>query len=416
MQIIPINVKSQKMSNPVESNNNGISTDEKARQDVIEILEKAVKLNASDIHFAPYSKKTVHINYRIDGKIMPGFELGAIPYRRVAFYLRELAGMQRATRRPDSKRIRVPLNGSDYHFRMESAHSFPHDAAIITLRYIPNSDNLISLDNIGFEKSDLLLLKSILMKQMGMLLVSGPTGSGKTTTLYASLIHISKTSSQKIITVEHPIDSPLPGTTQLEPRNEITLEDLLKSAMRHDPDILMIGEIRDTLSAIETLKAAQTGHLVLTTVHANSALTAITKMISLGLDPYSFVTSTRAVLSQRLVQRLCHSCREPSILDETEISSCMRVFGKVPERAFRQGKGCNTCNNKGFKGRIIAYELFPLDLEDQDLIIKTQNSKKSLDTLKKQFGKKYETKTLPQRLYCYIQDGRVSLQDAIRML
>lgn len=383
--------------------------------DTIKILSGAVKQGASDIHFAPYLKDEVHIRYRVNGNLKTVFRIGRDGYENISNYLRKRAGLS-IGKKPESKQIVIPINGHQCPFRMEYTFSNLHDTGVITLRHTPGNGSLLNIDELGFDRHDLILLKSILKKDMGMLLVSGPTGTGKTTTLYASLKYLQDTRHANIITVEQPVDIALPGVTQFEPTKEITLEDLLKSAMRHDPDVLMLGEIRDKNSAQETLKASQTGHLVLTTVHANSALNAITKMINYELDTYSFVTATRAVMSQRLLGKLCPECKILASPDESELYILKTHFNSLPEKIYAVGKGCRRCNGYGYVGRLIAYEIFPIDVSEQDKILGNLRDKKNLDTLREHFAQKYNTKTLPERILVHLEKGEVALMEAIKQL
>lgn len=388
---------------------------DKAEQDTIEVLSQAIEKGASDIHFAPYEKDEIRISYRVNGVVKTAFKIGRFAYDQIAIYLKQRAGLG-VGKMPESRQIKIPINGAEYSFRMEYTFSTLHDTSIITLRYTPGKSNLLDINRLGFDEHDVVLLKTILKKEMGMLLVSGPTGTGKTTTLYAALNYLQTERNANIITVEQPVDIPLRGVTQLEPNRDVSLEDLLKSAMRHDPDVLMLGEIRDQHSAKETLKASQTGHLVLTTVHANSALNAITKMINYNLDTYSFVTSTRAVLSQRLLGKLCPNCRVAAKPDKAELYILKSHFDSLPKKFYAAGKGCDKCNGYGYDGRLVAYEMFPIEVIDQDLILDTLKDKKNLDTLRKHFSDKYKTKPLPERILSHLEMGDVAMMEAIKQL
>ncbi|MFH0727916.1 MAG: ATPase, T2SS/T4P/T4SS family [Pseudomonadota bacterium] len=386
------------------------------------ILRDAMDAHASDIHLSPYNKHTVHIRYRIDGSLYMRGEMTAGAYRELCYLIKGLAGIRKGDISPASKRLKINMGDQDHHFRIETGYNHIYGAAIITIRHIPMDSVFLDVDKIGFELSDLFALKMALHKKMGMILVSGPTGCGKTTTLYAAISYLhrldmtEKAIDKHIVTIESPIDIPISGITQLEARDDVTVEDLVKSAMRHDPDIIMIGEIRDKASAQETLKASQTGHLVMTTVHANSALTAITKMINYDLDTYSFVTSTRAVLSQRLIQKLCPHCREKTTPDEIELRVLKNTGETLPATYYKKGKGCAYCGGNGLEGRKLIYEFFPIDSEDQGLILGKLDEKISLDRLRGEFSRKHNTNTLPQNIIRAISQGEISVKEAITHL
>jgi type IV pilus assembly protein PilB len=238
------------------------------------------------------------------------------------------------------------------------------------LRLLDKSTLQLDMARLGFEENDLLLFKKVINYPFGMILVTGPTGSGKTTTLYSALNALNKT-SKNISTVEDPVEYNLPGVNQVQIHEEIglTFAHVLRAFLRQDPDIILVGEIRDFETAEIAIKAALTGHLVLSTLHTNDAPSTVSRLIHMGIEPYLIASALTLVVAQRLVRTICPYCKTPLTLSE----HAYRALGIAPEECtaspLYKGTGCRNCNNTGFKGRIAIYEVMLITAQSKELIL-----------------------------------------------
>jgi len=336
-------------------------------------LYDALSAGASDIHLENDPQGIV-IKYRIDGVLnliaqSPGREMA----EQVISRIKVMAELDIAERRvPQDGRFKVQMRGREIDLRVSIMPGvFGEDAVLRILDRQQLADELqgITLDRLGFSGADLALIRKLSHEPYGMFLVTGPTGSGKTTTLYAAISEIN-TGQDKIITIEDPVEYQLPGILQI-PVNEkkgLTFARGLRSILRHDPDKIMVGEIRDAETAQIAVQSALTGHLVFTTVHANNVFDVIGRFMHMGVDPYSFVSALNGILAQRLVRVTCTHCAEPV----TPTPQLLADSGITPEAAlnysFRVGKGCGHCRGSGFKGRRAIPEMMVLNDEIRELI------------------------------------------------
>ena len=321
------------------------------------IFEEAYDAGASDIHIEPSEKKLV-VRFRVDGVL---FERTTLPIdwcRSIIARLKVLAQLDISQRRlPQDGRIKIELHGSKTDIRLATTPTLFGEGAVC--RILSGEDESLTLDNIGFEDSQLEVIKSSAMAKDGMFLVTGPTGSGKTTTLYAVLTHLNSPDA-KIITLEDPVENELEGATQINCNSKIglTFATGLRSILRQDPDTLLVGEIRDEETASIAVQAALTGHLVLSTLHTVGTAETITRLTEMGIEGYLLADTIRGIIAQRLVRRICKQCKAPYTPDDSILN---RIDLEGREPTFFEGKGCETCNGTGYKGRLGVYEIMSVD-------------------------------------------------------
>ncbi len=323
-------------------------------QAVDTILQEAVKERASDVHIVP-RKDQVDILYRIDGVLHPAVSLPKEIHEPLLSRIKVLASMDIAERRrPQDGQLSLSIDGRDVDFRVATAES--QQGEMMVLRVLDKSVSLLGLDELGFQPSALERYQELLRLPFGMILVSGPTGSGKTTTLYASLGQLVGT-GRNIMTIEDPVEYHFEGINQIQVNRQagITFPVGLRAIMRLDPDIILVGEIRDAETANTAVQAALTGHLVLTTIHANNAAGAIIRLVEMGIEPYLVSSAVAGSVAQRLVRRICPHCRVRQ-RSAAEAAIYRRETGETHQEFFI-GRGCNFCSYTGFLGRIGVFEV-----------------------------------------------------------
>lgn len=317
---------------------------------------RALRLRATDIHIHPYEDKSV-VRYRIDGIL---YDIDQPPKRlheAVVSRVKVLGRMDIAERRfPQDGRATIRVADREIDLRISSVPT-SHGERIV-MRILDKSGGLLNLEEIGLSDENLEKVSSLIRFSHGIFLLTGPTGSGKTTTLYAALNRIN-TPDKNIITIEDPIEYQLPGISQIEvvEKKGLTFAECLRDVLRQDPDVLMVGEIRDEETARVAIQCALTGHLVLSTVHTNDAPSATTRLLDLGVEPYLVSSSVIAVMAQRLVRLTCHECKQPYKPEEKALESIGLHEAKVVYR----GRGCERCMNSGYFGRTGIYELMIVD-------------------------------------------------------
>jgi type IV pilus assembly protein PilB len=338
------------------------------------ILMDALHRRASDIHIETAPNGVV-IKYRIDGVLFQANDLISPHFQApIISRLKVMSELDIAERRiPQDGRFKIRMGGKAIDFRVSIMPSTLGEDAVLRIldkESIANDLHGLSFETLGMHPREMRRLRKKIREPYGMVLVTGPTGSGKTTTLYAALTEI-HTGEEKIITIEDPVEYMLPGILQI-PVNEkkgLTFAKGLRSILRHDPDKIMVGEIRDSDTAKIAVQSALTGHLVFTTVHANNAFDVIGRFIHMGIDPYNFVASLNCVVAQRLVRKICRECRSP-IIHSDEL---LRENNIDPERCrdlvLYESRGCETCNGTGFNGRSAIVEMLEMNDQIRDLII-----------------------------------------------
>ena len=337
------------------------------------IIEEAVRNRASDIHIEPFAER-VRIRYRIDGVLM---ERDSAPRRLLGAMVSRLKIMGSIDiaekRRPQDGRIKILVAGKDIDLRV-SILPTTHGQSVV-MRILDRDNIKVSLQDLGFSDDDFAKFKQLIRRPNGILLVTGPTGSGKTTTLYAALNELNRP-DVKIITAEDPVEYYLPGVNQCEVKAKIgmTFARIIRAMLRQNPNILLVGEIRDLETAETAIQASLTGHLVFSTLHTNDAPSAITRLVDVGIQPFLVASSVLAVLAQRLVRKVCPKCKvryEPP-------AHVLAGLGLRPELAkkanFVKGKGCSNCNKKGYRGRLGIYELMIMSNTVREMAFKGEST------------------------------------------
>ncbi|MBU3180135.1 GspE/PulE family protein [Clostridium psychrophilum] len=327
------------------------------------LLKQAVDAEASDIHLEPFKFFAI-IRMRVDGILNEINQVPSNVYKSLCTRLKIMANMDIATKLiPLDGKITENIDGIDYDFRVSSLPTMYGEKLVIRVLY--KAEKFINLDSLGFGSEKVMHLKDILKLSHGMIIVAGPTGSGKSTTLYALLNEINS-KSKNIITIEDPIEYNMSRVNQVNVNNKagLTFSNGLRSVLRQDPDVIMIGEIRDEETAHIAVRASITGHLVLSTLHTNGAIESISRLIDMGIPSYLVADSLVVVLAQRLVRKLCPYCK----IEHTIIHDKFQHLGlKKGEKIFK-ALGCNKCNETGYKGRTVIYELFKLDSNHKSII------------------------------------------------
>ncbi len=338
------------------------------------IIYNSLESRASDIHIET-GDTAVYVKFRIDGALYEKVDpIDSAHHQTLISRIKVMSELDIAERRvPQDGRFRVRYKGRNVDFRvsiMPTAHGEDAVIRILDKEQINDEFRNLTLDVIGFSEDDLAKFRNHIAEPYGMVLVTGPTGSGKTTTLYAALNEI-KNSEAKIITIEDPIEYQLQGITQI-PVNEkkgLTFARGLRSILRHDPDKIMVGEIRDSETAQIAIQSALTGHLVFTTVHANNVIDVIGRFLNMGVEPYNFVSGLNCVLAQRLLRLLCSVCKRPHRPSKEEFFQSKLSFEEYGKRIFYQSIGCDACNHTGYRGRTAIHELLGLTDNIREMII-----------------------------------------------
>ena len=370
-------------------------------------IYNAVKEGASDIHVEP-GDHTLRVRYRVDGRLMeklrPPFQMGPA----VASRIKIMAGLDIAERRmPQDGGIHVMMDKRPVDLRVSTLPGKHGEKVVI--RIIDNERGAVNLERLGFSYDTLKQWRKLIMLPNGILLVTGPTGSGKSTTLYASLQELNE-ADVNICTVEDPIEYAIPGVNQFQVNDKIgfTFVHALRSMLRQDPDIIMVGEVRDGETARVATQAALTGHLVLSTLHTNDAPSAVTRLFNLGIEPYLVGATLMGVLAQRLVRKLCQHCKEiyePTINEKRQME---RLVGPV-ETLYRP-RGCSRCRNRGYTGRIGIYELLVPD----DVIFERISQGATLNELR-ELAKAVEMKPLRADGLEKVKAGLTTLDEVYRV-
>lgn len=335
------------------------------------IILEAIKMRATDVHIEPFEDHVV-LRYRIDGLLqnVPLPEGIAKLKRSIASCIKSMAHMDIAEKRkPHDGRIKVRAVSEEFDLRVSVLPT--RHGETVNMRILSRDSMLISLANLGIQEEDLPMIKYLGGLPHGIVLLTGPTGSGKTTTLYAMLNEL-KSDTVKIITVEDPIEYQMEGISQLQVNTKIDLSfaSYLRSILRHDPDIVLVGEIRDSETADIAVRASLTGHLVLSTLHTNDAPSAVTRLVDMGVEPYLVSSCLEGVIAQRLVRRVCPHCAVPATIDSGLLPELESQFGKVPDLSqVKHGEGCAECNYTGHRGRTALHEIMMMDDDIRSEII-----------------------------------------------
>ena len=350
------------------------------------ILAQAMDQRASDIHIEP-EESVFNVRLRTDGILHTRMVLPASRYPAVASRVKLISGMDIAERRlPQDGRLSVRVSGQEVDVRA-SAVPAVHGESIV-LRLLPKERNDLSLERLGFSPRDLALFRSWAAEPHGVVLVTGPTGSGKSTTLYATLEEMNQR-DRKIITVEDPVEYEVEGVTQIQANSDIgyTFARALRAILRQDPDVIMIGEIRDLETAEIAVQSSLTGHLVLSTLHTNDAVSAFTRLVDMGVEPFLIATSVRAVQAQRLVRRLCPHCSRPAAVLPVFEHMVAPLAMDGTDACWKEAVGCPHCQGTGYRGRLGIYELVDVTPELQELVIAGATAEKMRSLVNVQGGR-----------------------------
>jgi len=352
------------------------------------LILQAIRSRASDIHITPQKDK-LYIRYRIDGVLMDKTTLSMQIHNALLSRLKIISNMNIAERRrPQDGQYTVKVDGNNIDIRVACAGTVYGEMAV--LRILRKSASLLELTDLGFFSHTLERYQKLLKLPFGMILLGGPTGSGKTTTLYASLNQLNS-KERNIMTIEDPVEYHLPGINQFQvnARAEVTFANSLRAFMRLDPDIILVGEIRDTETVKIAIQAALTGHLVFSSVHANDAVGILFRLQDLGAESYLICSALAGTISQRIVRRICPHCREAYEPAPEELAAYKEEMTELPEKFYR-GTGCNLCGNTGFMGQCGVYELMTLSEKVKQMFIenaaasqiRTQAIEDGMETLK----------------------------------
>jgi len=373
------------------------------------ILSEAIRRMASDIHIEPYEKR-FRVRMRIDGVLQEMTQVPVEMKRAVVARFKIMSRMDIAESRvPQDGRIKLKTGNTEIDFRVNSMPTLFGEK--IVLRLLSKGNLQLDLTKLGFEQKQLDIFKKGIYQPNGMVLATGPTGSGKTTTLYSALSELNKV-TDNISTAEDPVEYNLEGINQVQINKEVglTFASVLRALLRQDPDTVLVGEIRDYETAEVAVQAALTGHLVLSTLHTNDAASTITRLMNMGLEPFLVVASLNTIVAQRLLRTLCSRCRVEQNIPKEKLMQ----LGFTPETAAQirclGGKGCQACNNTGYKGRVAIYEVLDFSNNLKEMVLKGESALE----LKKQAIVE-GMKTLRMAALTKVAEGKTSLEEALSL-
>jgi type IV pilus assembly protein PilB len=372
------------------------------------VLLQAIKDKASDIHFEPFENE-FKMRYRIDGvlyeMVPPPKHLGMAITSRI----KVMGNLDIAERRlPQDGRIELNVGGNPVDLRVAVLPTMWGESVV--MRILDRGNVELSLDRVGLRDDDLETVRRLINKPNGIVAVTGPTGSGKTTTLYAALAELN-TVDTKILTAEDPVEYDIDGLCQCQVNTEAgtTFGKLLRSFLRQDPDIILVGEVRDLETAQIAVQASLTGHLVLSTLHTNDAPSSVIRLLDLGMEAFLLTATMEGVVAQRLVRTICKSCKETYVPKEEELMELALTPDDVRGRVFHRGRGCDKCHKSGYKGRMGIFEIMTFDDEMRDLIIKQASTNVLRD-----HAKKRGMRTLRESGLFGIYDGVTTIDEIVR--
>ncbi len=373
---------------------------------VTSIFEQAAKARASDIHVEP-SEGDVRVRMRIDGQLITLLTIPKRAQSAVITRLKIIGNMDIAEKRlPQDGRYKLSVGTNEIDVRMSSLPTV-HGEKIV-MRLLDKQNFLISKEKLGFSDDNIKKFDALLQNPHGVILVTGPTGSGKSTTLYAMLSELNKV-TQNIITVEDPVEYTMPGINQVQVNNKagLTFSSGLRSILRQDPDIIMIGEIRDQETVDIAIRAAITGHLVLSTIHTNDAPGTISRLTDMGVPPYMLAASLVGILSQRLIKKICPFCKTEYTPSTFELHAA--GLPASYNKPLHIGKGCTYCNDTGYKGRMAVHEILVVDREVRDMI----TSGSSVDEIRDYAIRKQRMSTIGAGCVALMERGETTIHEVI---
>ena len=372
------------------------------------VLLQAIKDKASDIHFEPFEDE-FKMRYRIDGilyEMIPPPRHLALP---IISRIKVMADLDIAERRlPQDGRIELTVNNNPVDLRVSVLPTMFGESVV--LRVLDRSNIQLSLDKIGLRNDELEHLRSLIRKPNGIIVVTGPTGCGKTTTLYAALSELNEPTT-KILTAEDPVEYDIDGLiqSQINAEQGLTFARLLRHFLRQDPDIILVGEIRDLETAQIAVQASLTGHLVFSTLHTNDAPSAILRLLDLGIEGFLLTATIEAIVAQRLVRRICLSCKEEYVPTDEQLMEMLLRRSEVQQRTFFRGRGCEACSHTGYKGRMAIFEIMSLDDPLRELIM----SQGSTNAIRDQ-ARKRGMRSLRESGLLAIYEGQTTIDEVVR--
>jgi type IV pilus assembly protein PilB len=374
------------------------------------IFNEGVKLGASDIHIEP-SENSAVVRFRIDGMLRQHTELSKWMYSPFTSRIKILADLDIAEKRvPQDGRIRLSVEGGIFDFRVSTLPT--HFGEKTVIRILKHDMALLDVRNLGISSGDQELISELIEKPQGMIFVTGPTGSGKSSTLFACLNRI-KHKAINITTIENPIEYKLEGVNQVQINEKagVTFSSALRSILRQDPDVILIGEIRDHETAQIAVQSSQTGHLVFSTLHTNDALSAITRLKDLGIPGFLISSSILAVIAQRLVRILCSQCKEETVVNDEQRRKWNSILGNYPVPKSYVARGCKACNSIGYKGRMGIFEIITINEKIRTLI-----AENAPETTIKRVLRENGFKTMLQDGINKVENGLTSIDELLRVV
>jgi type IV pilus assembly protein PilB len=372
------------------------------------VLLQAIKDKASDIHFEPFEGE-FKMRYRIDGVLYEMMPPPAHIALAISSRIKVMANLDIAEHRmPQDGRIELSVNNQPIDLRVSVLPTMFGESVV--MRVLDRANVSLDLDKIGMREDDLNMARQLIRKPNGICIVTGPTGSGKTTTLYSALREVNDPSS-KLITAEDPVEYDIDGVIQcqVKPDIELTFARILRSMLRQDPDVILVGEIRDKETAEIAVQASLTGHLVFSTLHTNDAPSAVARLLDLGIEPFLITATVEAIIAQRLVRKICLNCKTEYAPPLEQLMELELRPEDVVGKKFYYGKGCPNCNNTGYRGRMGLYEIMLFDDELRDMIIQHASTQ-----ILRQESKKRGMRTLRQAGLLAIYDGITSIEEVVR--
>jgi type IV pilus assembly protein PilB len=384
------------------------ANDNKVVQLLNAVLMQAIRDKASDIHFEPFEDE-FKMRYRIDGvlyEMVPPPKQLALP---IVSRVKVMSKLNIAERRlPQDGRIELHIGGAPVDLRVAVLPTMFGESVV--LRVLDRSNVQLSLDRIGLRDDELADLRAIISRPNGIVVVTGPTGSGKTTTLYAALNELNEP-EVKILTAEDPVEYDIEGLIQCQVNveQELTFGRLLRSFLRQDPDIILVGEIRDLETAQIAIQASLTGHLVFTTLHTNDAPSSILRLVDLGVETFLLTATVEAIVAQRLVRRICQGCKETYLPTEEQLMELALKPQDVEGRTFCRGRGCDKCNRTGYKGRMAIFEIMRFDDELREMIMQQAST-----AVLRVEARKRGMRTLRESGLLGIYEGQTTIDEVVR--
>lgn len=374
------------------------------------ILSDAIRKRVSDIHFEPYEKK-FRVRYRLDGAMSEAASQSPASAAAIASRIKIMAKLDIAEkRRPQDGRIKIRLsNNKDMDFRVSILPTIWGEKVV--MRLLDKSNLQLDMTKLGFEPDDLKVFKKAIQAPQGLLLITGPTGSGKTTTIYSALAELNQV-DVNISTAEDPVEFNLEGINQVQmnPDIDLTFANALRSFLRQDPDVIMVGEIRDLETAEIAMKAASTGHLVVSTLHTNDAPQTVIRLTEMGVAPYIITSTVVLMVAQRLVGKICENCKTPIEINQQTMIDLGAVPEEIKDYKLFKGKGCTTCGGTGIKGRLAVFELMLMSEKIKEAILKGASSSE-LRVMAREEG----MKTLRRSALLKLKRGETTIEEVLNV-